>query len=38
MELLDTYDADFTVLPFKASDYAKRTGLMYAIRTEGVPL
>jgi len=38
IELLDSYEADFTVLPYKKTDYKKRTGLMYAIRTEGVPL
>jgi hypothetical protein len=38
IELLDSYEADFTVLPYKMADYKKRTGLMYAIRTEGVPL
>jgi len=26
------------VMPYKAEDYDRRTGLMYAIRTEGVPL
>jgi uncharacterized protein len=38
VDLLEAFDADFTVLPFKDSDYGKKTGLMYAIRTEGVPL
>ena len=38
VNLLDTYDADFTVLPFKGSDYTRETGLMDAIRTEGVLL
>ena len=38
MDLLDSYEADFTVLPFKNTDYNKRTGLMYEIRTDGVPL
>ena len=38
MELFDSYEADFTILPFNKSDYNKKTGLMYAIRTEGVPL
>ena len=28
----------FDVMPYKAEDYDKRTGLMYAIRNEGVPL
>lgn len=28
----------FDVMPYRAEDYNKRTGLMYAIRTEGVPL
>lgn len=35
---LENYDADFMVLPFKDADYASRTGLMHAIRTEGLPL
>ena len=38
VNFLDTYEADFTVLPFKGSDYNNQTGLMYAIRTEGVSL
>ncbi len=38
INFLETYDADFTVLPFKDADYGKQTGLMYAIRTEGVRL
>jgi predicted nucleotidyltransferase len=38
VNFLDNYDADFTVLPFKGSDYDKETGLMEAIRTEGIPL
>lgn len=38
VQFLDREDADFTILPFNSSDYAKKTGLMYAIRTEGVPL
>ncbi len=28
----------FDVMPYRAQDYDKETGLMYAIRTEGVPL
>jgi predicted nucleotidyltransferase len=28
----------FDVMPYRAEDYNKETGLMYAIRTEGVPL
>lgn len=28
----------FDVMPYRAEDYGKETGLMYAIRTEGIPL
>lgn len=28
----------FDVMPYRAEDYGKKTGLMYAIRTEGIPL
>ena len=28
----------FDVMPYRAEDYNKETGLMFAIRTEGVPL
>lgn len=28
----------FDVMPYRAQDYDKETGLMYAIRNEGVPL
>lgn len=28
----------FDVLPYRTEDYNKATGLMYAIRTEGIPL
>ncbi len=28
----------FDVMPYHSEDYAKETGLMHAIRTEGVPL
>lgn len=28
----------FDVMPYRAQDYDKETGLMYAIRTDGVPL
>jgi len=38
IELLDSYEADFMVLPYKKTDYNKKTGLMYAIRNEGVSL
>jgi uncharacterized protein len=38
MEFLERDGADFSVLPFKESDYGRKTGLMYAIRTEGIAL
>jgi predicted nucleotidyltransferase len=38
IELLDSYEADFTVLPYKKTEYNKKTGLMFAIRNEGVTL
>lgn len=38
LEFLERDGAEITVLPFAEADYAKRTGLMHAIRTEGVPL
>ena len=28
----------FDVMPYRTEDYGKETGLMYVIRTEGVPL
>jgi predicted nucleotidyltransferase len=38
LAFMDEVDADLPVLPFAAADYDRRTGLMHAIRTEGVPL
>jgi predicted nucleotidyltransferase len=38
IEFLESDGAEFTVLPFKSDDYSKKTGLMYAIRNEGIPL
>jgi uncharacterized protein len=38
MDCLSTHQADVTILPFKDSDYSRQTGLMHAIRIEGVPL
>ena len=38
LALLEQDAVFFDVMPYKAEDYDKRTGLMYAIRTEGVPL
>jgi predicted nucleotidyltransferase len=38
VSFLENDDADFIVFPFKEVDYAARTGLMHAIRTEGILL
>jgi len=38
VNFIENYDADFMVLPFKDSDYGQQTGLMYAVRTEGILL
>lgn len=38
VDFLTSYDADFTVLPFSDADYVRQTGLMHAIRTQGVPV
>jgi len=38
LDFMTKTDSEITVLPFVASDYERRTGLMHAIRTEGIPL
>ncbi len=38
LEFIAKNDTGLTVLPFAAGDYDSRTGLMHAIRTEGIPL